>query len=256
MARTNATNFTGPLQFPYATAAADLFKKEDIQTLAQAVDQHNHSAGKGLVLDPTAIPAGSITSAMIADGTIDTVDLKDGSITSAKIADGTIDTVDLKDGSVTTAKILDGTIATADIAAGAITTPKLAANAASQRIGNYGAVATFSSTTTSTWLATPVSTGSITTSGLLTRMDGTLAIKHTAAAQIFVGFQQDGAQQQALAMTSVQVAGNTVNVAFTYYFIPPAGAHTFTISLFTGSGGTLSLETSVAQYLNLTEIRA
>ena len=48
MARQNATNFTGPLQFPYATAAADLFKKEDVQTLALAVDQHDHSAGKGL----------------------------------------------------------------------------------------------------------------------------------------------------------------------------------------------------------------
>ena len=49
MARTTATNFTGALQFPYATAAADLFKKEDVQTLALAVDQHDHTTGKGLI---------------------------------------------------------------------------------------------------------------------------------------------------------------------------------------------------------------
>lgn len=91
MARTNATNFTGGLQFPYATAAADIFKKEDVQVLAQAVDQHDHSSGKGLVLSPASIPAGLITSAMIADGTI----------TSADILDGTIGTVDLAGGAVT-----------------------------------------------------------------------------------------------------------------------------------------------------------
>jgi len=62
MARTNATNFTGGLQFPYATAATDIFKKEDIQTLAQAVDQHNHTAGKGLSVTPANA---SITNAML-----------------------------------------------------------------------------------------------------------------------------------------------------------------------------------------------
>jgi hypothetical protein len=62
MARQNATNFTGGLQFPYATAATDLFKKEDVQTLALAVDQHDHTAGKGLSVAPAA---GSITNAML-----------------------------------------------------------------------------------------------------------------------------------------------------------------------------------------------
>jgi predicted TIM-barrel enzyme len=56
MARTTATNFSGGLQFPYATAGTDAFKKEDVQTLAQAVDQHDHSTGKGLILPVAAIP--------------------------------------------------------------------------------------------------------------------------------------------------------------------------------------------------------
>src|SRR6478736_5860550 len=106
MARTNATNFSGGLQFPYATAATDLFKKEDVQTLALAVDGHDHSAGKGLTL-----PSGLITSTMIADGTIVAGDIANSTITGAKIANETI----------TTTNILDGTIATADLAANAIT---------------------------------------------------------------------------------------------------------------------------------------
>lgn len=62
MARTNATNFTGGLQFPYATAATDVFHKEDIQTLAQAVDQHDHTTGKGLAV---AAANASITNAQL-----------------------------------------------------------------------------------------------------------------------------------------------------------------------------------------------
>ena len=61
MARTNATNFSGGLQFPYATAAADLFKKEDVQVLAQAVDQHDHTTGKGVTV-PISTNASLLTN--------------------------------------------------------------------------------------------------------------------------------------------------------------------------------------------------
>jgi len=90
VARTNATNFSGGLQFPYATAANDIFKKEDVQVLAQAVDQHTHAPGLGHALAASAIPNGTITSAMIADGTIATADLADGSVTTAKHADASV----------------------------------------------------------------------------------------------------------------------------------------------------------------------
>jgi hypothetical protein len=95
MARSNATNFTGPLQFPYATAGTDIFRKEDVQTLAQAVDQHDHSAGKGLIVNTAALPAGSIAGSALADG----------GVTSAKIADGTIVAADLADAGITNAKL-------------------------------------------------------------------------------------------------------------------------------------------------------
>src|SRR5499427_3396645 len=105
MTRQNATNFTAPLQFPYATAGTDVFMKEDVQILAQAVDQHNHTTGKGLPIAAGAIPNGSITSAMIADGTIQGADIATGAITTTQIADGTIATADLANQAVTNAKL-------------------------------------------------------------------------------------------------------------------------------------------------------
>jgi len=105
VARTNATNFTGPLQFPYANAGTDIFKKEDVQTLAQAVDQHDHTTGKGLPMAAGSIPNGTITSAMIADGTIQGADIATGAITTTQIADGTIATADLANAAVTNAKL-------------------------------------------------------------------------------------------------------------------------------------------------------
>ena len=65
------------------------------------------------------LPSGTVTSAMILDGTIATADIADGAITTGKILDGTILAGDLADGAVTSAKILDGTILDADINASA-----------------------------------------------------------------------------------------------------------------------------------------
>jgi len=71
-------NYTSPT-FSRATAATDIFKKEDVQALAAAMSTHVHDgAGKGLAIATTGIPAGSITSAMIADGTITAADLAFG----------------------------------------------------------------------------------------------------------------------------------------------------------------------------------
>ena len=89
MARTNATNFSGALQFPMANAATDAFKKEDVQTLALAVDQHDHSTGKGPPVSAGSIPNGTITSAMIQDGTIATADLANNAVTNQKLGTDT-----------------------------------------------------------------------------------------------------------------------------------------------------------------------
>ncbi|HEY9375599.1 MAG TPA: hypothetical protein VIQ02_00710 [Jiangellaceae bacterium] len=55
MSRQNSTNFTGAMQFPYATAGTDIFLKEDIQLLAYAVDNHRHVTGEGALLPSSAL---------------------------------------------------------------------------------------------------------------------------------------------------------------------------------------------------------
>src|SRR5262245_22066873 len=101
-------NYSSPT-FSRATAGTDIFKKEDVQALAAAMSTHDHTTGKGLPMAAGSIPNGTITSAMIADATIDTADLKDGAVTRAKIADGTITTADLGAVVVTNAKLAGDT---------------------------------------------------------------------------------------------------------------------------------------------------
>ena len=105
MARTNSVNFTGANQFPIANAGTDIFKKEDVQVATKSLDLHDHSPGLGLPINPAAIPAGTITSAMIADGTIQGADIATGAITTTQIADGTIATADIANQAVANAKL-------------------------------------------------------------------------------------------------------------------------------------------------------
>ncbi len=83
-------NYNSPT-FSRATAAADIFKKEDVQALAAAMSTHVHDGtGKGLAIAASGIPTSSITSAMIVDGTIAAADLAANSITTAKIVDANV----------------------------------------------------------------------------------------------------------------------------------------------------------------------
>jgi hypothetical protein len=81
-------NYSSPT-FSRATAATDLFKKEDVQLLAAAMSTHVHDGVHGLPLTAASIPSGLITSAMIADGTIATADIAGGAVTAAYLVLGT-----------------------------------------------------------------------------------------------------------------------------------------------------------------------
>jgi len=104
MAKTPATNYSSP-GYSYATADADTFDRTDVAGIGASVDGHDHSSGKGLPIAAGSIPNGTITSAMIADGTIQAADIATGTITTTQIADGTIATADLANNAVTNAKL-------------------------------------------------------------------------------------------------------------------------------------------------------
>jgi hypothetical protein len=216
-------NYNSPT-FPRATAAADIFLKEDIQALAAAVSTHVHDgAGKGLVItSASGIPAGSITSAMIADGTIATADIADGSITSAKI--------------------VDGTIATAD----------LAANAVTNLIGSYNATPTFSTTGTGAWSSTPVSvTGNF--GGGRALVTFAAMFQHTAAnAQFYTALYLDAAAAVALLHTE-PVANGILVVSYSIYVTPAAGGHSVILYINNSTVGTLQINNASTARMDVVE---
>src|SRR3989344_5510105 len=71
------------------------------------------------------LPADSVLTGDIFDGTISTIDLADGSITTVKLADGATTSAKLGDNSVTAAKLQDAAVTVSKIGDGAITTVKL-----------------------------------------------------------------------------------------------------------------------------------
>jgi hypothetical protein len=117
-----------------------------VDTTKKTLVVHDNATAGGTPLakeNLSNVPAGTITSTMIADGTIATADIADGAVTSGKIADGTIvnadinaaaaiDLTKLANGAlptgitVSSANITDLTLATADIADGAVTSAKIA----------------------------------------------------------------------------------------------------------------------------------
>jgi hypothetical protein len=119
-----APTFTGTVTLPSTTSIGDVSSTEIgyVNGVTSAIQTQMDA--KAPLASPTftgtvTLPSGTVTSAMIFDGTIATADIADSAITSAKIADGTIVAGDLADGAVTSAKILDGTIVDADINASA-----------------------------------------------------------------------------------------------------------------------------------------
>lgn len=233
MARVNAANFTGPLQFPYATVGADLFKKEDVQVLAQAVDQHTHGTGKGL-----PIASGGITGASIAPGTI----------TSAHILDRTIVASDIAPNTITGAEILDGAITFLDLAPGA------ASNTGSLQS------TTGNSTTSSTPVLIPGWTVGVTTIGEgaadFVRLYFLITLYADAAANAFLYVRLDNGAWNAVALLTMSAGGMNTPVSGTYMYssIPGGGAHTFDLG-WSVSTSTLRQSSSVPTVLTATELR-
>jgi hypothetical protein len=223
MARTNATNFTQiGLQFPYANAATDPFRKEDVQVLAVAVDQHDHADTRGLAV--TRVAAGSIDASAIADG----------SITSIKIADGTVSTTDLADSAVVTAK--------------------LAANAVTQVTSVHGSTSN-PSMSSPTFVDMPemvITINTLTGTAVLLLFAGALS-GTTVGSVIAVAFGVDAIDNQfasdqiIIANAGLQVAGSRLVTGLS------AGSHTFKARWLVNSGSASAI--GVVRELQAIEFR-
>lgn len=87
MTRVATTNYgaDATTQFNWATSGSDLFSRTlDLYYMSQALELHDHSAGRGLPVSRLA--AGAVTAASITALSIDTTALANLSVTNAKLA--------------------------------------------------------------------------------------------------------------------------------------------------------------------------
>jgi hypothetical protein len=172
-----------------------------------------------------------------------TVTVPNGSIAGAAIASGGITATQMAAGAVTSAAILDGTIATADVAA----------NAIQQAIGTYLAAPTFSTTTTSAWVATPA-TFSVASQGGLVRLEWMVTLQHTVATAIlYCQPGIDGVPGSSLGQITLPNAGLPFVITGVTYVTPSVGTHSYTLYIWLFSAGTLSASAGQSWGLYATE---
>jgi hypothetical protein len=194
-----------------------------VDALFNNVSGHTHSGahqgGAIGTIPASAIPPNSITSAMIVDG----------AITSADIADGTIQAVDLAVGAT-----------------------------AFQFNPGYSAAPSFSTTTTGTWLATPVSVvcSPMSTGAVGYLFLGYVTFRHSVAnGNFYVGLSWDGTSNIQTVMTrSDPISNGLVGVTIAQSVNAPGGSpHTLFVVAQSLTAGTLDMPGSA--YLNVIELR-
>jgi hypothetical protein len=194
-------NYSVPT-FSRATAATDLFKKEDVQALAAAISTHDHASGKGLAIT------------RLAPGSVDAAAIPDGLITSAKIANGSILTEDIGVG---------GQIVVAYAVTGTTNNPQTTSTTFADMPDMSADITTIGGTVLFVWGVTAMNSSTV---GGLMQMaisyDGTTIIAsqtQSSAAQVGYG----------MALTSMAQIANTV-----------AGGHQVRLRWNTGAGNTIT----------------
>ena len=103
----------------------DFFSHGALATDWDALDAHDHSPGKGVLVPTAGLANLAVTTPKLADSSVTTAKLADASVATVKIVDANVTTAKIADASVTTAKIADANVTTAKLADAAVTTPKL-----------------------------------------------------------------------------------------------------------------------------------
>lgn len=150
MSRITTTNYLADATttFQYATDDNDSFDRNDLNYVAQALERHDHTPGRGIQLSsdsfadnsigPTKIAPGAVGTAKIADGAVTqpklgllavgTAQMADNSITAAKVQVDAINASHIAPNSVGSSEIVDGGVGTAEIVDLGVTNAKIAAS--------------------------------------------------------------------------------------------------------------------------------
>lgn len=121
------------------TSGSDFFNHTQLANNFQAIDNHDHSAGKGLQVPTSGLQNLAVTGPKIAASAID----------SSKILDGSIGLTDLASNSVDATKIVDGSVGSAELGIAAVTTPAIADTATLKAVGSFSAFAASAQSVTS-----------------------------------------------------------------------------------------------------------
>ena len=115
MTRTVAVNYTATGNaFPKADAGTDPFLKEDVQVLAEAVDDHDHAATRGLAVQ--RLGTGIVVEANLANDAVTFDKLSDSASIDANRAVGANH---IRNDAVITRTILDGSVTATKLGTGA-----------------------------------------------------------------------------------------------------------------------------------------
>lgn len=123
MTRVATSNYAGSptTTFEWATAGTDRFSRVlDLYALAQALEAHDHTTGKGLAVG--RIINGLVGTLQLANGAVDSTKLGTDAVTAIAVALDAIGALELADNSVDTAAIQALAVTAAKMAAGAAAT--------------------------------------------------------------------------------------------------------------------------------------
>jgi hypothetical protein len=90
---------------------SDRFNHTELAANWDAIDAHDHTAGKGTQIPTGGLANSSVIDTKLASNAVTTTKIADSNVTGAKIATGAIDGSKIVDGTLTNAKISDGTLA-------------------------------------------------------------------------------------------------------------------------------------------------
>lgn len=137
MGRVSTSNYAGAVDttFQWATSGNDRFSRElDLYRLAQALEIHDHSAGKGLavariqngLVGSDQLAADAVTTEKIADNAITSVLVALDALGALDIAPGAIGTSEIADDAITQVKMGDQSVGTNELANTSVTAAKMA----------------------------------------------------------------------------------------------------------------------------------
>jgi len=86
-------------------AINDVDYVDKITNSFNAVDEHDHTTGKGVPIGTTALADGSVTVAKLADDSVSTAKIQGAAVTTAKLASGAVGADAILNGAITNVKI-------------------------------------------------------------------------------------------------------------------------------------------------------